>query len=127
QYGEQQYIWYIDGDIAHADVPGGPYPEHNPAIAWRAKSAFLTSEVRWDYIRYGDIPEDGSFDFDSDDDVDHQDYYYVQECLVKDGPGIFGGPRNDAGPGCRFADSDGDTDVDLRDIAAFQNAFTGGE
>ena len=57
--------------------------------------------------------------------MDAGDYYFVEDCLTKDGPGIFSGPDNDAGPGCRFADCDGDGDVDLRDIAAFQNAFTG--
>ncbi len=30
------------------------------------------------------------------------------------------GPDIDAGPGCRFADLDADTDVDLNDFAAFQ-------
>ena len=125
QYGEEQYLWYIDGQVVHSDVPGGAYPQSNPAIAWRAKSAFLESEVRWDYIRYGGIPIDGSFDYNGDADVDAGDYYFVEDCLTKDGPGIFGGPNNDAGPGCRFADSDADGDVDLRDIAAMQNAFAG--
>ena len=43
------------------------------------------------------------------------------ECLG----GQHGGPGNDAGPGCRFADFD--TDTDLRDFAEFQVNFTGGE
>jgi len=29
----------------------------------------------------------------------------------------------DVGPGCRFADFDGDTDADLLDFAEFQNTF----
>ena len=36
---------------------------------------------------------------------------------------INGGPDLDAGPGCRFADFDADSDVDLLDLAEFQNAF----
>jgi len=66
----------------------------------------------------GPIAEDGSGDFDSDQDVDLDDYQYFQECFDNSGPGI------DAGPGCRFADFDDDTDVDLQDLAQFQNSFT---
>jgi len=33
------------------------------------------------------------------------------------------GPDTDAGPGCRFADFDADTDVDLDDFAAFTELF----
>ena len=60
-------------------------------------------------------------DFDSDGGVHLGDFYFFQECVSNSGP------EDDAGPGCRFADFDDDTDVDLRDIAIFQNTFTGGE
>jgi len=78
----------------------------------------VENTVWWDYIRYGTIPEEASGDYDSDEDVDLDDYYYVHECFSQSGPGV------DAGPGCRFADFDGDSDVDFKDLAAFQNAFT---
>jgi hypothetical protein len=51
------------------------------------------------------------------------DYYFAHECLTNRRPGINGGPHLDAGPGCRFTDFDFDGDVDLRDLAAFQNHF----
>jgi len=33
---------------------------------------------------------DGSGDWDDDLDVDRADYYFVHDCLTKDGPGILG-------------------------------------
>ncbi len=73
------------------------------------------------------IPLDGSGDYDSDAEVTLDDFYFFHECLSNRRPGINGGPGNDAGPGCRFADFDFDTDVDLLDIAAFQRTLTGGD
>ena len=141
QIGVEEFRWFLDGQLVFEDVPAAAYPSFNPHISWRAKSAFLTSEVSWDFVRYGDIPAEGSFDYDSDGDVDSTDHYFLTDCLGKDGPGIYGGPGaacpegddtcakigplTTAGPGCTWADSDGDGDVDLRDIAAFQNAYTG--
>jgi hypothetical protein len=72
-------------------------------------------------------PVDGSADHDSNGDIDGRDFYFFHECLTNDRPGITDGPDNDAGPGCRFADFDSDTDVDLRNVATFQQVFTGGE
>ena len=124
-HGTESYALYIDGEVVHSGIPEGLLTAIFPQVNMRAKSVFVNSTAIWQAIRWGQIPEDASFDFDSDEDVDHQDYYYVAECLGKGGPGIFGGPENNAGPGCRFADADDDGDVDLKDIAAFQNAFTG--
>jgi hypothetical protein len=73
----------------------------------------------------GKIPEDGSGDYNSDAEVTLIDHYFFVDCLTKDGPGIFGGPGEDAGPGCRFADFDADSAVDLLDFAEFQNSFGG--
>jgi len=70
------------------------------------------------------MPEDASGDYDSDGAAALFDLYFFDDCLTKDGPGIFGGPGHDAGPGCRFADFDADRDVDLLDFAEFQNLFT---
>ncbi len=123
-YGTELYVVYIDGEIADSGIPEGPHPAYDPRISIRAKAQFVESTTVWDYIRWGDIPIDGSGDFDSDEDVDGRDFYFFHECLTNRRPGINGGPGNDAGPGCRFADFDDDTDVDLRDMAAFQSAFT---
>jgi hypothetical protein len=116
-YGAERYVWYIDGEVVDSGRPEGQYPSNTPSIAWLARSRNSNSHVRWDYVRYGVIPEDGSGDYDSDDDVDEDDYYFFAECFAESGPGV------DAGPGCRFADFDDDTDVDLADFAAFQERF----
>ena len=123
-YGNQLYVLYIDGRVIDAGVPEGPYPSADSGVNLRAKVQFVESTTIWDYIRWGDIALDASGDFDSDDDRDLFDFYFVHECLTNDGPRINGGPEEDARPGCRFADMDGDTDADLADFAVFQNAFT---
>jgi hypothetical protein len=123
--GVVSYAWYIDGMLVDDGIPEGAYPTDNShVISFRGKSWYLESTTRWDYIRYGVIPEDGSGDYDSDEDVDARDFYFFHECLTNTRPGINGGPDNDAGPGCRFADFDADSDVDLRDVAVFQQIFT---
>ena len=58
-------------------VSFGPYPGEDSVIAWRSKSWFVESTTKWDYIRYGVIPEDGSGDFGSDEDVDEDDHYFL--------------------------------------------------
>lgn len=119
-YGDTRYILFVDGFVEDIGVPEGAFPTNRSQIDWRAKSWYLESTTKWDYIRYGRIPEDASGDYDSDDDFDLFDYYFVHECFSLSGPGV------NAGPGCRFADFDGDADTDLRDFAQFQNRFTGG-
>ena len=126
-YSNKLYVLYIDGDVIDAGIPEGPYPSAGPAVNLRAKAQFVESTTIWDYIRWGDIPADGSGDFDSDGGVDLGDFYFFHECLTNRRLAINGGPHEDAGPGCRFGDMDDDADVDLRDFALFQNAFTGDE
>jgi hypothetical protein len=113
---DQLYVWYIDGEIVDSGVPEGIFPSFNPNVNMRGKAWNLPSTTWWDYIRFGRMPDDGSGDFDSDGDLDDADLYFVQECA--------GMPGDDAGPGCRFADFDGDSDVDLVDLAQFQAGFT---
>lgn len=121
----ERYVFYIDARLADEDVPEGPFPAHDSRISWKGESWDLPCHNTWDYIRYGVIPVSASGDYDSDGVVTHDDFYFFQECLTNDRPGINGGPDNDAGPGCRFADFDSDGDVDLLDFAEFQNHFTG--
>jgi hypothetical protein len=117
-YGEDQpYVWYIDREIAHTDMPAGPYPAYDPGINWRAKSWYLESTVQWDYIRYGTIPEPGSGDYDSDGEVDEFDLYFFQD--------YFSGTDVAVLPGGVFADFDFDGDVDCTDWEAFELAWTG--
>jgi hypothetical protein len=120
-----RYAFYIDHDLIDKGVPDGPFPAYDPRITWQGQSWYLPCHNAWDYIRYGRLPEDASGDYDSDGAATLFDYYFVHECLIKDGPGIFGGPGENAGPGCRFTDFDRDADVDLLDIAEFANQFTG--
>jgi hypothetical protein len=56
-------------------------------------------------------------DLDVDGDVDTQDFIATAICL--------NGPGNGLVPGCGALDLDGDFDVDLRDVGAFQTIFTG--
>ncbi|MCH7721349.1 MAG: hypothetical protein IH988_10250 [Planctomycetes bacterium] len=116
-FGPDLYVWYIDSELIDWGVPEGAYPSEDATIDFRAKAWYLESTTQWDYIRYGTIPEPGSGDFDSDDDVDLDDYYFFQDCVT--------GPNIDAGPGCVWADFDGDSDVDLIDFGHFQANFTG--
>ncbi|UCC31483.1 MAG: hypothetical protein JSU86_04245 [Phycisphaerales bacterium] len=122
-----RYAFYIDAYLIDEGLPEGPFPAHDSLITWRGKSWYLPCHNAWDYIRYGVIPVDASGDYDSDAEIGLDDFYFFQECLANRRPGINGGPGNDAGPGCRFADFDFDDDVDLHDFAEFQLAFTGGE
>jgi hypothetical protein len=57
-------------------------------------------------------------DVDVDGDVDLDDYPLWGDCMT--------GPHTEwLEPGCQVFDFNGDGDVDLRDFAAFQRAFTG--
>jgi len=118
-----RYAFYIDAYLIDEGIPEGPYPAHDSRITWQGRSWYLPCENAWDYIRYGVIPADGSGDYDSDGAVTLDDFYYFHECLTNDRHGIHGGPDNDAGPGCRFADFDSDGDVDLLDLAEIQERF----
>jgi len=123
ELNSDRYAFYIDAYLIDEGVPEGPFPAHDSRITWQGRSWYLPCENAWDYIRYGVIPQDGSGDSDSDGAVTRDDFYFFHECLTNDRPGINGGPGNDSGPGCRFADFDSDGDTDLRDFAEFQNAF----
>ncbi len=120
-----RFAFYIDAYVIDEGVVEGPFPAYRSSISWRGKSWRVPCENAWDYIRYGVIPEDGSGDFDSDGSLTLFDHYFAGECLSNDRPGIHGGPGQDAGPGCRFADFDADGDTDLLDFAEFQNLFNG--
>jgi len=126
-FGGDWFELWIDGILAAADVPEGIFPTPDALMSFGGLYYLSGHTTRWDYVRYGRIPLDGSGDYDSNGKLDGQDFYFFHECLTDARVGINGGPANDAGPGCRFADFDADGDVDLRDMAAFQLAFTGGE
>lgn len=58
-------------------------------------------------------------DFDGDFDVDLNDFFTEYVCQSNSGPG--GAPPS----ACLVLDADTDADIDMVDVAAFQNAFTG--
>lgn len=120
-----RYAFYIDGELIDEGPPEGPYPAYDARISWLGRAWNIPCENAWDYIRYGVVPVDGSGDYDSDGVASLSDFYFVQECLSNQRLGINGGPGNDAGPGCRFADFDSDGDTDLLDFAEFQIRFAG--
>ncbi len=120
-YGDELYIWSIDGEVVDSGIPEGFLPVFNPRTSWRTRSVWLPNTTQWDYIRYGTIPAGGSGDFNSDAVLDVDDFYFFQECRTNSGP------ATDAGPGCRWADMDQDSDVDAHDFALFQLAFTATE
>jgi hypothetical protein len=123
-----EYIWYFDGVVADSGFPEGAYPDSNAFLIWGAELTYdgaPPATTAWDFVRLGRIPDDASGDYDSDGAATLFDLYFFEDCLTKDGPGIFGGPENNAGPGCRFADFDADGDVDLLEFAEFQNVFGG--
>ncbi len=124
---DETYVWFIDGTIVDTGPAPGPYPTDDSVVVFGARAAGGPITAWWHYIRFGVIPVSGSGDYDSDGEATLDDFYFVHECLTNERPGINGGPGQDAGPGCRFADFDFDNDVDLLDIAEFQVNFTGGE
>lgn len=122
-----RYVWYIDGILGDSGISRAPYPTEDSFLIWGTRRQRFDSNTRWDYVRYGRTPRDASGDFDSEDGIYLRDFYFFHECLTNERIGINGGPGNDAGPGCRWADFDADADVDLVDLAAFQNQFSPSE
>lgn len=59
-------------------------------------------------------------DTEPDGDLDLVDFSQAHSCLVGSGP------DGQLAAGCKIFDFDDDGDIDLRDIAWFQAAFTGG-
>ncbi len=122
---EDRYVWYIDGILGDSGIGRAPYPTKDSFLIWGTRRQGFDSYTRWDYVRVGIVPRDASGDFDISGRLDLFDFYFFHECLTNDRIGINGGPGNDAGPGCRWADFNSDHAVDLTDFAAFQNLFDG--
>ena len=85
-------------------------------MEWVARYYNDEQTARWDYVRYGVIPADHSGDFDSNGIVDQSDLYFFVDCLLA--------PDYDAaGPGCRWADMNGDGKADGADVQLFVRAM----
>jgi hypothetical protein len=113
-HGEALYVWYIDGEVVDSGVPEGPYPSFYPGMNFGTSSWEFPNTTQWDYIRYGPIPQPGSGDYDSNGNVDETDLAFFQDCLL--------GPDAN-GPGCRWADLNGDRKVNGADIPLFVDAL----
>ena len=113
-YGDELYVWFIDGVVADSGLPQGPYPIFNPNVNVRAKASWLPNSTRWNYVRWGTIAEDEG-DYNSDGEVNLYDLYFFQECLTTEAGGWAG---------CAWADMDFDSDTDCDDWALFLAAWT---
>jgi hypothetical protein len=113
------FHWYVDSVLVLEGLADSPFPDFDSRITWQGETWMQPTLNAWYYIRYGDIPTDATGDFNSDADIDHVDFYFFHECLSSNGP------VTDAGPGCRWADMDEDTDVDMLDFLGFQLTFNG--
>ena len=58
--GERNFEWFIDGELVISDVPEGDFPNAAGILSWGARFWLSDSTTRWDYIRYGAIPEPGT-------------------------------------------------------------------
>ncbi len=113
-FGDELYVWYIDGVIVASGVPEGAYPSSNPNMNFRAKAAWGANLTRWSYIRYGSLAQSGG-DFNSDGEIDFYDLYFFQECLTTEAGGWAG---------CAWADMEGSGTVDCTDWELFLEAWT---
>ena len=112
----QSYTLWIDSVLIDTGVPEGPYPVANCRMNFRGEASAPANITKWDYLRFGKIPVDHSGDFDSNEFVDQNDLYFFIDCLL--------GPDYDAsGPGCRWADMNGDGKADGADIQLFVRAM----
>ena len=59
-FGDQFYTWRIDGELVDYGIPEGPYPTSDSVILFGARAAIETITARWDYIRFGEVPEPAS-------------------------------------------------------------------
>ena len=94
-------IWELSGTIGQPDagsMTGG---------RWELAGGFWPGAVR------ASVP----YDSDEDGDVDLHDHFYFFDCL--------NGPGTSSDGTCATLDIDGRRGIDLREFAAFQNAFTG--
>lgn len=116
-----------DGTAWHA-VPGGMLSwvramtvYHGELIVGgSAELADGSASANWS--RWG--PTGPRCDFDSDGDVDGSDYVRLHACLSQP---VAAGDRASAPPECLCTfNGDGDGDIDLADVARFQNTFDPG-
>ncbi len=115
------FHWYVDSVLVLEGLAKSPFPDFDSRITWQGRTWMQPTLNAWYYIRAGDIPVDGSGDFDSDGRVALFDYFYFSECVDRSASG------EPAFPSCAWADMDADGDVDFHDFGHFQRMFTRSE
>ena len=59
-FGDEFYTWQIDGELVDYGIPEAPYPTSDSVIVFGARAAGEPITARWDYIRFGEVPEPAS-------------------------------------------------------------------
>ena len=59
-YGPDFFAWQIDGVTVESGAPQGAYPGSDSRLTWGAEYHPNGHAARWDYVRYGLIPEPGT-------------------------------------------------------------------
>lgn len=113
---DKAHTAFIDGEQIYARVAPGSYPTPDSVIVFGARAPGETATTRWDYIRFGVIPDDaGPGDLNCDGSINGQDITPSITALVS--PDAYG--RNY--PACKrmLADCNADGSVNGQDIAPF--------
>jgi len=112
------WTWdFGDGDISHDENPVHTYTDagnYTVSLTVNGGAYMPATETKVDYIIIRPYPGD----FDADEDVDLEDFGFLQGCLS--GMNI---PPTD--PDCIAADLDEDKDVDQADMGIFINCLSG--
>jgi hypothetical protein len=57
---DELYAWFVDDQLIDSGTPFGLYPRPDSRIIWGARYYLNEHTTRWDYVRYGTIPEPGT-------------------------------------------------------------------
>ncbi|MFQ5413671.1 MAG: SUMF1/EgtB/PvdO family nonheme iron enzyme [Phycisphaerae bacterium] len=108
----------IRGGSWHTGTPDAPLGQSSLRTRARNVAPVSGSVIVSDQVGFRIVRAlSGSADFDGDGDVDAVDFMQLGTCMS--------GPVGPPLPACTAVDLNADGQVDLRDIAVFQGAFTG--
>jgi len=111
------YRWFIDGAVADEGIAEDFFPSADARMNFRGLSQVAPTFNEWQYIRWGDIPEVASADFNSDDIIDEFDSFYIAECIDR------GAAGESAQPSCLWCDMNADNVVDCLDWEIIETQF----
>ena len=117
----------IPAFLAEGYTPPWPYPSADPDDPDSKFRTYLDNSMNYILAAGYDATNNpdqidaltwnGAGDYDTDSDVDLDDFADFPACLTGPGGGVL--------PDCDTFDFDADSDVDLQDFAGFQDNFTG--